>query len=70
MRSAEFIRRVRQYSKRQGLEFYYDPRRGKGSHGRLFMGERLTTIKSSNKTIGKGLLRKMLKDLDIDPKDF
>jgi len=70
MRCAEFIRRARQYSKRQDLEFCYDPRRGKGSHGRLLIGDRLTTIKSGNKVIGKGLLRKMLKDLNIDPKDF
>ena len=70
MKSAEFIRRARQYSKRHGIEFYYDPRRGKGSHGRLLIGDLLTTIKSGNKVIGKGLLHKMLKDLNIDPKDF
>ena len=70
MKCAEFIRRTRQYAKRQGLEFWYDQRKGKGSHGRLFMGDRLTTIKSGNKVIGKGLLHKMLKDLNIDPKDF
>jgi len=70
LKVAEFIRRARRYSRRSGLEFQYDPRRGKGSHGRVFLGERLTAIKSANKTIGIGLLRKMLKDLDINPKDF
>jgi mRNA interferase HicA len=70
MKSAEFIRRVRRYAKRHGLEFAYDPRRGKGSHGRLYLGDRLTTVKSGNKTIGKGLLLKMLKDLNIDFEDF
>jgi len=52
------------------LEFQYDSRKGKGSHGRIFVGDRLTAIKSGNKNIGIGLLRKMLKDLKIDPKDF
>ena len=70
MKAAEFIRRARRYSRQTGLEFQYDPRKGKGSHGRIFVGECLTTIKSSNKNIGGGLLRKMLKDLNIDPMDF
>jgi len=70
LKVAEFIRRARRYSRRSGLEFQYDPRRGKGSHGRIILGKRLTAIKSTHKTIGIGLLRKMLKDLDINPKDF
>jgi len=70
LKTVEFIRRARRYSRQSGLEFRYDPRRGKGSHGRIFVGDRLTAIKSSNKTIGIGLLRKMLKDLEINPKDF
>ena len=70
MKAAEFIRRARRYSRQSGFEFQYDPRRGKGSHGRIFLGDRLTAIKSGNKTIGTGLLRKMLKDLGINPKDF
>jgi len=70
LKVSEFIRRARRYSRRHGLEFQYDSRRGKGSHGRIFLGERLTAIKSANKTIGIGLLQKMLKDLDINPKDF
>jgi predicted RNA binding protein YcfA (HicA-like mRNA interferase family) len=41
-----------------------------GSHGRIYLGNRLTTVKSGNKPIGPGLLHKMLKDLEIDPKDF
>jgi hypothetical protein len=70
MKTAEFIRRARRYSRQTGLEFEYDPRRGKGSHGRIFVGGYLTAIKNGNKIIGTGLLRKMLKDLHINPKDF
>jgi len=70
LKAAEFIRRARRYSRRSGLEFQYDPRKGKGSHGRIIVGDRLTAIKSGNKNIGIGLLRKMLKDLNINPKDF
>jgi mRNA interferase HicA len=70
MKTTEFVRRARRYSRQTGLEFEYDPRTGKGSHGRIFVGDYLTAIKSRNKNIGPGLLRKMLKDLHIDPKDF
>jgi mRNA interferase HicA len=68
--SAEFLRRLRRYARRKGLQFTYDPRRGKGSHGRVLIGDRITTVKSGNKPIGSGLLRKMLTDLNIDPNEF
>ena len=70
MKCAEFIRRVRKYARCHNLEFQYDPRRGKGSHGRIILGNRLTTVKSGNKTLAAGLFRKMLKDLDIEPAEF
>ena len=70
MNTSQFIRRARKYSKLNKLEFNYDRRQGKGSHGRVFVGELLTTVKSSNKQIGKGLLHKMLRDLKIDAGDF
>jgi len=66
----EFISRARKYARNHNLEFLYDPRHGKGSHGRVFVGNRLTTVKSANKQLGKGLVRRMLRDLDIHPKEF
>ena len=45
-----------------------DPRHGKGSHGRLHLGKRMTTV--PRKEIGKGLLAAMLKDLNIDKENF
>lgn len=70
MKSTEFRRRARRYAKRNGLSFEFDPRRGKGSHGRILLGDRVTAIKSANKPPGTGLLMKMLKDLGIDPAEF
>ena len=43
---------------------------GKGSHGRLFVGHRFTTLKDLQKEIGKGLLRSMCADLGIDPREL
>ena len=52
----------------QGLTFRFDPSVGKGSHGRLHVGGRFTTV--PQKEIGKGLLAAMLKDLDMDKETF
>lgn len=41
----------------------YRHTRGKGSHARLYFGDRFTTIKKRRKEIGKGLLKSMLDDL-------
>lgn len=70
VKGVEFLRRARQYAKRHGLQFEFNPRRGKGSHGRILLGGCITAIKSGNKTLGTGLVHKMLKDLSIDPKEF
>jgi predicted RNA binding protein YcfA (HicA-like mRNA interferase family) len=41
-----------------------------GSHGRLYYGDRFTTVKDRKKEIGPGLLRKMLADLRLSPDDI
>jgi mRNA interferase HicA len=68
LKSKAFIQKVRRYAKRRGLVFAFDARKGKGSHGCLYLGERLTTVKFGS--ISPGLVHKMLKDLNIDTKDF
>ena len=42
--------------------------KGKGSHGQLFVGIKMTTVKQTE--IGEGLLNSMLKDLGIRKEDF
>lgn len=44
--------------------------KGKGSHGRLYVGEEFTTLKDRKKEVGHGLLTKMCRDLTIDPHDL
>ncbi len=41
----EFIRLVRRIGRKNGAEVRFDARRGKGSHGRLYYGDRFTTLK-------------------------
>ncbi len=68
MNGREFIRRARRYARKTRKGFRFDPRHGKGSHGTLHVGNRRTTV--PYKEIGAGLLAAMLKDLNIDQKDF
>ncbi|MES1944120.1 hypothetical protein PC39_08394 [Salinisphaera sp. PC39] len=39
---------------------------GKGSHGRLYYGNRFTTLKDRKKPVGKGLLKAMCVQLGVD----
>ena len=68
MNGREFIRRVRRYGKRSGRSVRFVPRQGKGSHGRLWVGERFTWVPRSE--LGPGLLRQMLSQLQIRKEDF
>ena len=68
MNGTEFVRRARRYAKKAGKDFRFEPAHGKGSHGRLHMGNRFTTVKRSE--ISPGLMNAMLKQLGIDKKDF
>ncbi len=68
MNGNEFIKRAKRYAKKTGQDFRFDAGHGKGSHGRLFIGQNFTTVKQSE--ISKGLLSDMLKHLGIDKREF
>ena len=62
----EFLAKLRKLGFTTGVEIRLALRQGKGSHARVYYGERFTTLKDRRKEIGPGLLRKMLRDLGID----
>lgn len=70
MNGAEFIRRVRQIGKEQGVDVHFERRPGKGSHGRLYYGNRFTTIKDRKKELGKGLRHAMIQQLGLKTEKF
>ncbi len=70
MDGAEFIRRIAQLGKERGVTVRFEARHGKGSHGRLYYGERFTTVKDRRKEIGKGLLHAMLRQLGLTLDDL
>ena len=58
----------RRYARRNGLEFYFDPVRGKGSHGIIYLGNRQTTVQHGE--IERKTLFGMFRDLGIDRREF
>lgn len=70
MRAAEFLRTIKAIGRQRGVNVRFDPRHGKGSHGRLHYGENFTTLKDLSKEIGPGLLSQMLTDLGLNKEDL
>lgn len=70
MRGSELLKQLRKLGRNRGIPVTLERRPGKGSHGRLYFGDRFTTLKDPKKEIGPGLLRKMLRDLDVDPDEL
>jgi len=70
MNGNEFERKIRQIGRRRGIAVVFDPGRGKGSHGRLYYGDRFTTLKDRRKEIGPGLLNAMLVQLGLTKSDL
>ena len=64
----EFVRRAQRYAHKNGLDFDFDPARGKGSHGTVYVGLRQTRVQHGE--IRKGTLAAMLKQLEIPREEF
>ena len=64
----EFIGRARNYAQKTGQTFRFDPAHGKGSHGRLYVGSRFTTVQRGELT--KGVVAALLRQLNIDRREF
>jgi predicted RNA binding protein YcfA (HicA-like mRNA interferase family) len=70
MNGAEFIKRVQEVGRRNDVDVQFVTTHGKGSHGRLYYGQRWTTVKDRNKELSKGLLRAMIRQLGLKPEDI
>lgn len=66
----ELVKKLKRLAKQRGVKFEHEPRHGKGSHGLLLLGDRLTTIKDLKKEIGPGLLHDMLAQLGLTKDDL
>ncbi|HXB71478.1 MAG TPA: hypothetical protein VNY05_24800 [Candidatus Acidoferrales bacterium] len=70
MRGNEFVRRIQALGKKRGMEVRWAAHRGKGSHGLLYFGPEMTTVRDLKDEIDKRALHKMLQQLGLSEKDF
>ena len=70
MTGNELERKIRRLGRKRGVSVAFDNGRGKGSHGRLYYGERFTTLKDRRQEIGPGLRKAMLDQLGLTRDDL
>ncbi len=70
MTGNEFERKVKALGRKREIAVSFDRGLGKGSHGRLYYGDRFTTLKDRKKEIGPGLLNAMLRQLGLTKTDL
>jgi len=61
---------VKRLGKKRGVKVEYVTRRGKGSHGTLFYGNKFTIVRNPKDELKTGTLRAMLKQLGLDVNDL
>ncbi|MGA3019002.1 MAG: type II toxin-antitoxin system HicA family toxin [Bryobacteraceae bacterium] len=70
MRGNEFVRRIQALGKERGVEVRWTAHRGKGSHGLLYYGSEMTTVRNLKDEVDKRAYHKMLGQLGLSEKDF
>ena len=49
MTGSEFERKIRKVGRKQGVSVLFDAGHGKGGHGRLYYGNRFTTLRTEER---------------------
>jgi mRNA interferase HicA len=70
VRGGEFVRRIQDLGKERGVEVRWVAHRGKGSHGLLYYGSEMTTVRNLKDEVDKRAYHKMLKQFGLSQKDF
>ena len=70
VRGNEFVRRIQALGKERGVEVRWAAHRGKGSHGLLYYGSEMTTVRDLKDEIDRRAWHKMLKQLGLSQRDF
>jgi len=70
VRGNEFVRRIQALGEDRGVEVRWTAHRGKGSHGLLYYGSEVTTVRNLKDEVDKRAFHKMLSQLRLSEKDF
>ena len=65
MTGNEFMRKIRRLGRKRGVKAAFVPERGKGSHGTLYYGEKLTIVRTPTDARKTGTLHAMLAQLGL-----
>ncbi|MBL8294262.1 MAG: hypothetical protein JNN08_20625 [Bryobacterales bacterium] len=64
------MRRIQALGKQKAIEVRWVPHRGKGSHGLLYFGPRMTTVRNLKDEVDKRAYHKMLSQLGLNESDL
>ena len=70
MTGQDFLQALRRAGRRHGVAVTTDNKKGKGSHIRVYFGDRATTLKDRRKEIPRPLLKVMLDQLGLSEDDL
>ena len=70
VRGNEFVRRIQALGKERGVEVRWTAHRGKGSHGLLYYGSNMTTVRNLKDEVDKRAYHKMLRQLCLSEKEL
>ena len=70
MRGNEFIRKIKKLGRKNGIYVKFVARRGKGSHGTLFYGEKFTIVRNPKDELKPGTIHAMIEQLGLTIDDL
>jgi mRNA interferase HicA len=70
VKGIEFVRRIRKDGRKRDVDVYFVARRGKGSHGTLYFGERFAIVQDLKHELPAGTVHAMLEQLGLSQKDL
>jgi len=65
MTGNEFLKRLKDLAKLKGVTVTYDPKRGKGSHGTVYFGDKRTILRNPKDELKTGTLHGMCEHLGV-----
>lgn len=65
MTGNEFLKRLKALAKLKSVTVKYDPKRGKGSHGTVYFGDKRTILRNPKDELKTGTLHGMCDDLGV-----
>jgi len=70
MRGDEFVDRLKRLARVNDQTFRFDAKRGKGSHGTVWIGNRFAVVPNLRSELKKGTMSGICRSLGVKPQDL